>query len=350
MRGLAAIVVLLDHVLACYPNFSSGQNASPAYAVVSHTPLHLVWDGAAAVILFFLLSGFALNLWTETGNFTWVAYYPSRLLRLYLPVAGACLLGWAIIQIRPPTGPLDSTWATRNSTYTFWAALQDSTLIHLSGQIGPLWSLQWEVIFSLALPAFVLLIKKCSPVAVACFSAIAIAFGIVADVPHLIYVPIFLLGMVLKVPGQRFRILLLRANAAKYGCIVLSILILELPWMLDGTCSGKVEVALCTFSRIIGSIGLIISVGFVSSFSKPLTSRPAQWFGKISFSLYLVHEPIAIAFYRLFQGHILAIVFIPVLCLCFAAVFCKFVESPAHRLSRQTYQILAHRDPGPSAI
>src|SRR5690348_5076720 len=99
LRGLAALSVLLYHVLAS----NSAQLASAICLgpvdgalnrVLAYSPLHAIWLGAESVWLFFVLSGFVLTRATMRPGFSWAGYYPSRMVRLYLPVAFAVVLAW----------------------------------------------------------------------------------------------------------------------------------------------------------------------------------------------------------------------------------------------------------------
>ena len=77
LRGLAAATVLFTHVLLAGIAFHA-YDARDAP----------VWAGNVAVGVFFVLSGFVLTLPSTRRAENWVAYYPARLLRLYLPVWG----------------------------------------------------------------------------------------------------------------------------------------------------------------------------------------------------------------------------------------------------------------------
>lgn len=88
MCGLAAISVLLYHVLALnWAALQAGIDLLPAdrtiFNVLIFSPLHIIWLGAEAVWFFFVLSGFALTKAATCPGFTWSAYFPSHMLRLY---------------------------------------------------------------------------------------------------------------------------------------------------------------------------------------------------------------------------------------------------------------------------
>ncbi len=68
LRGLAAIVVVLHHSLLTSPSLALAYFGGPKAPVgspswlLTYTPLHLVWAGPEAVLVFFVLSGFVLTL------------------------------------------------------------------------------------------------------------------------------------------------------------------------------------------------------------------------------------------------------------------------------------------------
>lgn len=56
LRGIAALTVVMSHFFGMIPDM-------PLYfKALAQTPLHIFWDGAAAVDLFFVLSGFCVAL------------------------------------------------------------------------------------------------------------------------------------------------------------------------------------------------------------------------------------------------------------------------------------------------
>jgi hypothetical protein len=69
LRGVAALIVVVHHTLLTVPSLSVAYFLDGPAAVrgskawwLSWTPLHLIWAGGEAVIVFFVLSGFVLAL------------------------------------------------------------------------------------------------------------------------------------------------------------------------------------------------------------------------------------------------------------------------------------------------
>jgi len=70
-----------------------------------------------------------------------------------------------------------------------------------------------------------------------------------------------------------------------------------------------------------------------------------QWLGVISFSLYLVHVPIALAAIHLLgaDNRKWAMVATVVVAVLVAVVFAKFVEKPSHLLSKRVGALVSTR-------
>jgi peptidoglycan/LPS O-acetylase OafA/YrhL len=78
LRGLAALTVFFSHVIGLFPGHEAFR--------VQKTPLHILWDGNAAVVFFFLLSGYVLALpFVDAGRraIRPASFIIKRLFRLY---------------------------------------------------------------------------------------------------------------------------------------------------------------------------------------------------------------------------------------------------------------------------
>lgn len=167
LRGVAALIVVVHHGLLVLPEFANplyGTGGAGSLAWFVYSPLHLFAAGEEAVVVFFILSGFVLALPVVRGGFHWLAYYASRLLRLYLPVAASLLWAFAVIAVVPRASLLHnaSPWMRDHGVpITPLAVIRDIVLVTGTSDLdGPLWSLRWEVLFSLLLPLYVLLALK----------------------------------------------------------------------------------------------------------------------------------------------------------------------------------------------
>ncbi|MEV8041858.1 acyltransferase [Arthrobacter sp. NPDC080082] len=344
LRGLAALVVVACHALSTLPwvgrvvsnDRSTRLTSSEMWAVFS--PLHVLWNGTPAVHVFFVLSGFVLILpFTKSlPGRSWAPYYAKRLLRLYLPAWAALALAVVLMLLIPRTpSPLQSPWADMYvTTPDPGQVFRDALLLLNASTINtPLWTLRWEVAFSLLLPLYVFLALRWRR-----FwhlkLAIALGLAVIGGVFHieaLIYMPIFAIGSILGAERERIReltsawprvIWLLLAAVGLY--------LANAEWISPEPPISGIEAVIT-----VGAT-LIVLVFLLSGSAKKLGDTAlAQWLGRVSFSLYLVHLPIILAAATLLRGVSLPLGLVLGVAASFgvAELFFRYVEGPAHRLS-----------------
>ena len=214
LRGVAALVVVVHHALQVDPVLARVQAAESAAGesglvwALTHTPLHLLWAGEEAVLVFFVLSGFVLTLPATRRSVRWREYYPRRLVRLYLPVWGSLLLAVAVKAVLPSAdGPGHSAWVSERAAVRLDEVWHDAPLVAGTGLLNsPLWSLRWEVLFSLALPLYVLALRRRSGRRAWLDVAVLVSLigaGTLVGSPWLRYLPVFGLGVVLAFHHDR---------------------------------------------------------------------------------------------------------------------------------------------------
>ena len=210
LRGVAALVVAIHHSLLAVPAlaqpyYEERQPASLSLGAITHTPLHLLWAGTEAVYVFFVLSGLVLTLPVAgNANYPWRTYYPRRLVRLYLPVFASVLFGVALALAVPrdSSDGLSQWLQNRPADVTPKGLVKDLTLVGgVSRLVSPLWSLQWEVLFSLALPLYLIVALRIKgPWAIKAAAVLgATTVGALTGVQFLIYLPMFAAGVLLSV-------------------------------------------------------------------------------------------------------------------------------------------------------
>lgn len=354
LRGVAALIVLVFHVLILSDTFADtvpGVRPQEPSWWFTHTPLSVLWAGEEAVFLFFVLSGFVLALPTTAAAVRWRAYYPQRLLRLYLPVWGSLVFAAVVAAVVPrdPQPGLSNWYAEHVPVVGPAEAARDGLLLFGTGWLNsPLWSLQWEVLFSLLLPAYLVLARwqpRLWPVkALGLLLLIVVAPSL--GRPDVMFLSMFAFGVLLAYERDRLAAAARRVNLPRIG------------WLLAAACAllitvdsaalvlevdrGIVRAAI----RCLEVLGACLAVALALHWPPArrwLSAGWMQWVGVRSFSLYLVHEPLVVTSAALLPG-------LPVLghlalvlpaSLLVAHVFHKAVESPAHRLSRSAAQRLA---------
>ena len=344
LRGIAALVVVACHLLSVLPGIgkvvSDDRTAplSPAGGWAVFSPLHILWNGTPAVHVFFVLSGFVLILpFTKAGpGRGWAPYYAKRLLRLYVPAWASLALAVALIVLIPRTeSPLQSIWADMFVVDpTLGRVAKDSLLLLGASTVNtPLWTLRWEIAFSLLLPLYVFVAlrwRRFWHLKLGIVLALA-ATGAVLNADWLIYLPIFAIGAILGVERDRIRDLTRRWPRLIWLPVTAAgLLLANAEWISRGQPVPAVEALITAGST------LLVLVFLLTSPAKKLgDTAAAQWLGKISFSLYLVHLPVILACVTLLRSVSLPLALAVAAVASFGAaeLFYRFVEQPAHRVS-----------------
>jgi peptidoglycan/LPS O-acetylase OafA/YrhL len=349
LRGVAAAIVLFHHSLLLVPGFSATYQggALPTRGSLiwwlSYSPLKLLTAGGESVIVFFVLSGLVVALPVlKRPAFDWISYYPQRVVRLVLPIFGSIVLAVIFIAlVRQTPYQTPGTWLYNYSTphinlFQVLSAANlfgDGTNFHIN---NPLWSLRWELYFSLALPR--------RWIAAGLFALLLTLCGRLLGLEPLDFFPSFFLGALIAVKLDDFRGFAVRVNAHRLrhliwtsltlaGCLLLiaSWLVGPLPASMT-----KVTLALNALTPLGASIIVIACIGW-GALDRLLSMRVPQLAGKLSFSLYLTHVPVLIFTSYLLQGRPLSIVIVVGDCLAVAvaAGFFWLVEARCHVFSKR---------------
>jgi peptidoglycan/LPS O-acetylase OafA/YrhL len=336
-------VVVACHVLSTLPGIGSvfsdrsvGLSGAATWAIFS--PLHVLWNGTPAVHLFFVLSGFVLVLPFSRPGVTrsWASYYAKRLLRLYLPAWASLVVAVALIAVIPRSAsPLQSAWA---DIYVIdpsvGQVLKDALLLLNASTINtPLWSLKWEVLFSLLLPAYVFFALRGRRFwqAKICAAFLLIVVGAVYNLEGLSFLPIFAIGAVLGVERERIRELTRSWPRVAWVLVAAAgLLLANAEWLSREQPVDSVEAFVTVGATLI--VVLFVCCGSAKRLGD---SAVVQWLGRVSFSLYLVHLPIILAGITLLRSVSLpmALAVSVAASLGIAELFFRYVEQPAHRLS-----------------
>jgi peptidoglycan/LPS O-acetylase OafA/YrhL len=214
LRGVAALVVLVHHSLVSIGPLGGVyfEEATPAgLEWLVFSPLHLIWAGPEAVYVFFILSGLVLTLPALRRRYHWKSYYPSRLLRLYIPVVAAVLFAIAIALVVPRSLTDEhGTWMEKqDQPLSLFSTIRNMTLVSPDWLNPPLWSLRWEVAFSVLLPLYIFVLLRFTkwwPLLIVGAIAVSTIGTLVHDKGVLVYLPMFLIGSALAVglqPSER---------------------------------------------------------------------------------------------------------------------------------------------------
>ena len=196
--------------------------------------------------------------------------------------------------------------------------LGDVTLAAPDLFLGQLWSLHWEVLFSLLLPVYLVAVGWLSRFGVVGFVPLFVVASLswLANVYPVVYLSVFAFGVLLAALEVRPR----RPRPSWWWVAL-----------------GAVAVAGLTVKRyplmVLGATAAVALVLGSSRAERLLSARPARWLGGVSYSLYLVHLPVVLAVSRLGAGVGVTVAVSVAVSLVAAAVFHRVVEKPSHRLA-----------------
>lgn len=339
LRGLASLAVVVTHVALATELVEPLPSEPTLWWRLLAVILGVTRDGTTAVLVFFVLSGLVLvRPFLRHGSWSdWVAYYPRRLIRLYLPVWGSIVLAlaWVILvprRIEPGMTP----WIVDHvEVIHLGAVVRTAALAQGASFNSPLWSLHWEIIFSLLLPIYVLVVKRSGwprTVAVILLALGAQHVGTLWHRGDLVFLTQFLVGAALATQVDSIRrwgrnATLLQAGAVLAGAFAFT----QLPWHMSALApAGPVL-------RLAGGVLAVIAALSIPMALRVLDLQVVQWLGRISFSLYLVHEPLVVSLRLVVPATanfwVLFGLAVP-LSLGLAHAFYRLVEHPAHRLAR----------------
>lgn len=191
----------------------------------------------------------------------------------------------------------------------------------------PSWSMCWELLFSLALPIYVVIATDMRIVAPVVLACVLVAEW--AQWPPLRHMAVFALGVALARSlvdrGRESMRSIVAVPAALCGVVLICQSGLG---VLPGVVAQPLAVCGCL---------LLVAVALArNAVSDALSTAPVRWLGRVSFSLYLTHLPVRdwLVPYIPVRGALRPVLLI-LLCLLVAEVFHLLVERPATMLSRR---------------
>jgi len=352
LRGLAAVGVMLGHAILMSPRIEQGLPVEGSLLWwVQYTPLKVFSASGEAVTVFFILSGMVLVLPVlRNANFDWFNYFPRRVLRLGVPVAASVLLAAVIVIVHSQaTGASVSAWVSTFSTEPLTLNLFVQSLDVFAPynlMNNPLWTLKWEIIFSLLLPVYVVLAVLTARwwIFGIVVSSILVGIGNVTGSVAFQVLPVFFIGALFAVHSQalldwaervrRFRL----SGLVWLAALVVSVLFYVLPWWTPRSVWDVVAGSVFAQALpVIGAAGIVLIALLWRPAIGVLTFAPVRWLGRISFSLYLVHVPILVGVANVVgpgRWALTAAVAVPIAVIV-AELFTRLVEQPAHRLSKR---------------
>lgn len=342
LRGIAALVVFVQHAFSMFPVPERASLAGVLFRIE-----HRLFSGAAAVDLFFVLSGFVLTLpyvGARPKPMSYADFMVRRITRLYpafwIAVAVALAMRLAF------SDRLHAAALTEWTAMHWTAPLTATEVLRTLAMVLPVnglalntvfWSLIVEMQVSLLLPFFIVAIAS---TAGARGSALILAASVVisttmADQSGLQFLPLFILGVTLARHragiAAAFGVLSRRWIVAMLG---LSLALIEarayVPWRFP---DPRPE-----YMSGLGAGLLIMIVLARPRLSGWIVNPVTRLLGTASYSLYLLHLPIILAvvppIHALTGSIILSVTVALILALGFAEFVYRTVEVPCQLSGR----------------
>ena len=360
LRGLAAAAVVLHHTLSVLPAVHDDTRAQGVTALnmVKYSPLDVLVVGTQIPLLFFLISGFVLAIPFVNGRAPGaVRFVVKRVTRVWPAYALACMLAFlAATVIGGKAIPSLSAWPVRvwQTPLTVHAVVQHLTLVtdFPTRDFNPvLWSLVHEMRVSLLFPALAVLVLWQRRWWLTVAATIAVAYVASRLMPSgsdaasywrtAEYLQFFVAGIVLA----RYRTVVIdRARAAtasaRLALAVGSLLLYTSPWWWPN--AGNVHGQFVDLEAVLlGAVGFLVLAISAPRAGAVLRTRPMQYLGRISYSLFLVHAIVLSTLLQLFYGRLplpVLLVALWPLALGLATLGERYVERPSVALGRRLTQ------------
>lgn len=360
LRGVAAVIVVVFHYLAMlHPHIVPRYDATPHW--LADTPLAILWNGEFAVLVFFVLSGFVMAAAAERRADHLISNTVTRYFRLALPVIASVLLALVWLTLIPTAAqdlaaslPAPSAWlgySVQGDLPSVGAALYDGAAGSFITGGSPinnvLWTMQVELVGSVALFVVYWLGGRHALVRFAALAGFAVLGLLVLRDAYLCFVTGALLYEAHK-RGMLQRLPVWVAAAALVAGIVLGA---PGDGFMDRMGLGAVPSRLQPgntwgLTPVLAATLLLLAALRLAPFTALMSTRLPQWFGRVSFALYLVHVPLLYTFVAAAKLHLemppglLFAVYI-VITFALAQAFTLLVDEPSLRMLQRLRRYLA---------
>ncbi|MBD1392328.1 acyltransferase family protein [Mucilaginibacter glaciei] len=297
LRGIAALCVFFSHYLLIFG--LSDKIIRPIIA----SPLGILLNGHAAVMFFFVLSGFVLSLPFVEGHrpLQLTEFYVKRIFRIYPAFVVAILLALVLktylydergIAAFPVW--VKHFWVWHWTTSNYWEIAKTLALIgpnFNADLIDPvIWSLVVEMKMSLILPFFIVLVSRNNLVFNLLFFFIILLLVYNKQAG---YLSVFYLGVLCaKYKDQLIAKVQLLSMILITGLVACSLILYNISYEFFVTYGDKAHPFQYFWRDHLTALGSCIVVIVVISrktITKLLQGRVFKFIGDISYSFYLVH-------------------------------------------------------------
>ncbi len=299
LRGAAAMAVALGHSFMVLR--MSGESADAAFWLMR------IFNGHAAVIIFFVLSGFVLglSLRRDTDPFwrKWVCFSIRRIWRIWPAYAVSGFLIWTVLVIFHSPHAFDTASDWFNDFHRQrpgWSSLATNTFF-MDVAVNPVtWTLTIEIVCSLLLPFLHWITERWAKfgVALVVLVTVGLEIGIRPEFRGTMawysYLWLFYCGYLVSGPAAAFFDRLNHQVRLAASLSIVALIVLLMAQSLFGT--GRLR----NLVEGVSAVWLIAAIARQKSWRalKILDWPIARFYGRISYSFYLWHLPVLLLFAR----------------------------------------------------
>ena len=364
---MAAFVVVIHHLLRSVPALEFVYSDAPAVSKGSaawwlgFTPLHGIWAGEEAILLFLLSSSLLLaRSWTVSIAESWPQFY-VRVIRLFLLVWAA--LGFALVTIAiVPRGIISvpTPWVSQHPARMSRHDLIGDVVFVVRSGVGSnsvLWFIRWLVLFSLSFPVWMyvaLLLRRFHLQQIA-LGALGIVVFLAGEHQSAVIMAVLGLGVMAAINWDDLsrRLAATRLFKGKRAAVasVLTIALGTWRWTRHGlgvSASGRLMIGVDNLAVVAAAVLAMCLTITSNEWSTVLSNRVVLYVGSRALSLVLVHDPIIVAYAYLSHGrpNVLALfaVVLPFV-LIVTELFYQLVELPVEQLAGWVAKMIPNRRP-----
>ena len=309
LRGLAALTVFLTHFLGM-------KAGAPLFQQLSLSPLGVLVNGNAAVMFFFVLSGFVLSLPFVDNNkpLKLTAFYTKRVFRIYPAFMVAIIFSILLKDLlfdktamAAFTGWIhnfwDWDWNKESISETLRTFLLIGPKFNDSLIDPPIWSLVIEMQISIVLPFFIMIVSR---------GSVALNMGLLLVIVWLTYphdawaLPVFYIGILMaKYKGPLINMISSRNTILIIVAVLFAILLYNNSYEFPSLIRQIQSPFKYTWSKYLMAAGGSIIMMLVLArkrLSHFFEHRIFVFFGDISYSFYLIHAPILLTMASVFTN------------------------------------------------
>jgi peptidoglycan/LPS O-acetylase OafA/YrhL len=299
LRGLGAISVFIAHYISL-------KTSLPLFRVVQPSPLGILFNGTAALMLFFVLSGFVLSLPFINGEkpLKLTAFYVKRIFRIYpayiFAIVFAVLLKQFVFDkngLNPYADWLKNFWNWDWNINSAGELLKTLLMIGPDFKINfidpPIWSLVIEMKMSIILPFFIVIVSRNSLVL---NIALLFVMGWLTYEYNAWAVSVFYLGILMaKYKDPILSMIKLWHISTVIAAVIVSVFLYNNNYEFFHFIrqqSLKSRYILSDYLSALGSCTIMTVILARKRISLFFERRIFTFFGDISYSFYLIHLPL----------------------------------------------------------